>query len=116
MFYALISILFASIGQIALKYSLKSLALTNVSFNFKFITDVFLNWKIIASLSLYGFSAVLWVFSLSNFNLSYLYPLTGLTFILITLFSYLILKEPILSTQIIGIFLILAGIKLTLKI
>lgn len=110
MIYALISIAIASGGQAILKGSLNNLELKSLSFDFTFVTKVLTDWHILLGLGCYGFSAVLWLYALSNCNLSRIYPLTGLSFILVILISRFILGEAITTSQSVGIALIIIGL------
>lgn len=56
-----------------------------------------------------GIGFALWLYLLSQFQLNYIYPLSSILYILITVLSYVILNEPITGTKIAGILVITAG-------
>ncbi|MCL1848516.1 MAG: hypothetical protein FWF83_02435 [Clostridiales bacterium] len=60
---------------------------------------------------LYGVSFILYLAILPKFDLSYIFPLcTGIVYVLIVVFSRLVLKEAISAVQMAGIVLVLVGI------
>lgn len=113
----IISILFGVTAQLFLKRGVLNLGSFDFSFNglFGLIHRISQNIWLISGLFLFGISFFLWLFVLSRLKLSVAYPIsTSLSFILITLFSWLFLKEQLLPVQISGIFIILLGIFLLL--
>src|SRR3989338_1348563 len=73
------------------------------------------NIFLFTGLLLYAVSFFLYVFVLSRLQLHVVYPIAaGTTLVLITLASYLLLKETITIIQIIGIAAILIGVILVL--
>src|SRR3972149_6648369 len=60
---------------------------------------------ILVGLFSYGVSFILWLFVLSRLKLSIAYPFTALNIVLVTLLSYLFLKESISVLQIASIVL-----------
>lgn len=110
MLYALISIGVASLGQAVLKAALNSLSLTDSRLNLEFIFKIFTNFKVLIGLSLYFFSAVLWLYALSRHNLSRIYPLTSLSFIFVILLSRYVLGESVTLNQAVGFGVIILGI------
>ncbi|MDR1361615.1 MAG: hypothetical protein LBJ16_00170 [Holosporaceae bacterium] len=52
----------------------------------------------------------LWIYLLSQYDLSFLYPLSSLAFIVTTIAGWLFFSETISITRATGIFLILAGV------
>lgn len=67
---------------------------------------------ILTGLVSYGVSFILWLFVLSRLKLSIAYPFTALNIVLVTVVSYLFLKESISILQIVSIVLICTGIVL----
>jgi multidrug transporter EmrE-like cation transporter len=68
------------------------------------------NWKFILGIFLYAVSAILFVWSLKQGNLSVLYPVIATSYIWVSIFSFFILKEPFPVIKWLGIGLIIAGI------
>lgn len=110
--HAILSIMLASLGQIIIKGSLNNLGRTQDDLNLNFITSVFLNWKVLLGLGFYGLAAILWVYALSKYELSQLYLLTGLSFILVIFLAHFVLGEPVSLPQAAGTLLIFCGVTL----
>jgi uncharacterized membrane protein len=68
------------------------------------------NWFIIAGIAVYGVSSILFIPALRGGDLSVLYPLVASSYIWVSIWSVLFLKERMTALKIIGIILILAGI------
>lgn len=120
MLLLIIAILIGATGQILLKigvnqsislipevHSLRSLLLA---------VFIFLkNYKILSAIVLYSFGFFLWLFILIKFELSYVFPLMAIIYILILLFSWFFLKEDINTLRVIGTLLIALGILIVAK-
>ena len=52
---------------------------------------------------------ICWLYLLSKFNLSYIYPLGSLLYVLITILSYYVLGEPMTVLKLVGIGVIVSG-------
>lgn len=104
MVYFLISLsaIFAALGHTFLKLGASNH--TNIL--------SFINIYIFLGLLLYFISMILWIYSLSKVQLSVAFAFTMLTFILVYLFSWLFLGEPISKMAILGILFIGIGILL----
>ncbi len=95
-------------GQIFLKLSSKE-------FSFNPLTW-FTNYKFLIGIFLYAISAMLFVWSLKHANLSILYPIIATSYVWVTIFAVIFLKEPFPAIKWLGIGLIIAGVILiTLK-
>jgi drug/metabolite transporter (DMT)-like permease len=68
---------------------------------------------VFSGLILYVISTILWLMALSKTTLSFAYPFTALTFILVMLSSRVIFLESIPTLRYFGIVLIVLGILLT---
>jgi drug/metabolite transporter (DMT)-like permease len=69
-----------------------------------------LNFNVILGMFLYFISMLLFFYLLSNFRLSIVIPVTGLTYVLNLLAAYAIFHEKISAFQLLGMILVLAGI------
>lgn len=77
----------------------------------KYGFDNKINYIILIGLVMYIISFLLYMYLISKFNLTYIIPLcTGISYILIFIFSFLILKETIGILEMIGYFLIMLGV------
>jgi uncharacterized membrane protein len=63
-------------------------------------------------LVLFGLSAIVWLFALSRASLSFAYPFAALSYVLIVLFSVLVLHEDVPALRWIGVAFIVTGIML----
>lgn len=106
-FIVLFCAILGAFGQVFFKLSSGSFSL---SFN-----GLVKNWKFLIGATLYASSALLFVYSLKKGDLSILYPLIATSYIWVSIFSRIILKEPISILNVFGIGLILAGIGLIVR-
>jgi len=81
---------------------------------FKMAQGSFLSPFLYLGLFLYGFSTLLWVYSLKFLPLSKVYPFTFLTFALVLVLSYFLFNERLSPVNFVGIFLIVVGVVLTI--
>jgi drug/metabolite transporter (DMT)-like permease len=63
-------------------------------------------------LVLFGLSAIVWLFALSRASLSFAYPFAALSYVLIVLFSILVLHETVPPIRWFGVAFIVTGILL----
>jgi drug/metabolite transporter (DMT)-like permease len=63
-------------------------------------------------LVLFGLSAIVWLFALSRASLSFAYPFAALSYVLILVFSVLVLHETVQPLRWLGVALIVTGIVL----
>lgn len=76
------------------------------------IFQTLFSWRIIAGLSMYGFSVVSWLFILKRLPLSVAYPTLSLSYVAILAISVLFLGESFTFTKLAGIMCILFGVTL----
>ena len=57
------------------------------------------NFPLMAGYTLYGINTLMLVLALREGELSMLYPIIALTYVWVTLLSYMVLKEPATSTK-----------------
>ncbi|PAX45821.1 small multidrug resistance protein [Brunnivagina elsteri CCALA 953] len=70
-----------------------------------------LNFYLFGGICLYGISTIFYILVLGKFNLSVAYPLViGLTIVATTIASSIILREKIVTSQWIGVGLLISGI------
>jgi drug/metabolite transporter (DMT)-like permease len=68
------------------------------------------NWQIMAGYSLYGLSTVILIFALRDGELSLLYPVIALTYVWVTIASFVVFRETISPFKLLGIGTIVAGV------
>ncbi len=65
---------------------------------------------ILTGLFIYAAATVLWLYILTQADISYVYPLTSVVHIIMLLVALFIFKEHVYLTRWIGVFLITAGV------
>src|SRR3989344_1867393 len=100
------SMLLAIIGQFFLK---SGVLLSNLTPNVQSIVQTIISPFVLIGFLAYGTSSIIWLFVLQKFPLSVAYPALSLTYIAIVVISFYVLKEPLTSPKIFGVFLIIAG-------
>jgi len=104
-----ICILLGVVGQVLLKKGINEVAIAHPPL-FNLIIQSLLNPPVIAGFLLYGISAILWIIVLSRVDLSVAYPTISVGYVLILLFSWFYLKEPLNWGRVVGVLLISAGV------
>lgn len=107
---ALLVAICLSTGQLLFKQAAMSIGETAASFDL--IKQLVLNPWLFAGLVLYLLTTVVWVLLLRTAPVSVVYPVTGLSFLLVPLASHLIFGEAYSSRILLGGALICAGIAL----
>ncbi len=108
------SVLFATAGQVIIKLGLgKSQGLWSWS---PHALPAPLTLGVAGGLVIYGVGTLLWIAAISRSNISYLYPLASLNYILIALCGHFLLHEPLLAGRWIGIGIMSVGIVLLARV
>jgi multidrug transporter EmrE-like cation transporter len=108
-----IAIIGGAFAQISLKKGVNNL-------NDKFsISDIMKPWNwpkifsespyILVGLLLYVIGFVVWVAALTKFDVSFMYPMLSLAYVLVAVLSFVFLKESLGIYRIVGIALVTAG-------
>jgi len=108
----MICILGATAGQILMKMGIGQIdSIANVKslLNIVTLTKIFTNPYIILGLLSYGVSAILWLGAMSSLNVSFMYPLLSLAYVLTAVAAWLFLKESLSFVHWVGIILIVSG-------
>jgi multidrug transporter EmrE-like cation transporter len=104
----LTSIIMGAVGQILLKVGANRLG--SINFNIDGLVSIIKNYYIIIGLVLFGTSFLLWVKILTKNDLSYVYPMVSISYIIIILASRFLFNEPFTINKIIGIIAIICGV------
>jgi len=107
-----ICVLCASVGQIAWKSGMSQIGeIGSVGhlFSFNTLLLIITNPYVLLGLLCYGVAAILWLGALSTLNISFAYPLTSLSYVIIAIIALIFLKEHITLLQWLGIILIAGG-------
>lgn len=111
--FIILYVIFAVTGSTLLKYG--GLEHVKSLFTVPFV-NINVSWVTLIGFISYGISFLLYTILLNKFDLSFISPLTvALVYILLMVTAFIIFKEPITTTKIIGCSLILIGILLMIK-
>lgn len=108
----LIVAIFSNVSaQISLRFGMRTIDINRRSKFIEKVLEVSGNRYVWQGLILYGISFTLYLYILSKFEVSYIYPIiTASIFILLITFSSLLLNEPITVKKVAGILIIIVGI------
>ncbi len=104
----LTSIAFGAAGQILLKMGVNKLGSIQLSMNG--LLSILKNLYIWIGLVLFGASFLLWLKILSKNDLSYVYPMVSLNYVIIIVASRFLFNEPLTANKVIGTVIIVAGV------
>ena len=105
----LAGIAFASLGQISWKWGMNiEGAVTKLDLDT--LMSMIMNPYVVLGLAMYGLSTLCWLIALSRKDLSYVYPFTILTFIIVLLTSKFLFNEELPVLRIIGTLIVIFGI------
>jgi multidrug transporter EmrE-like cation transporter len=112
--YILGTILFTVYGQIVVKWqvSLAGPMPTEIVERAIFMLKLLFNPWILSSLTGAFLAFLCWVGAMTKFELSYAYPFTSLSFVLVLVMSAVFFRESVNVPKILGIVFIFAGILL----
>lgn len=79
------------------------------------LVRIFTNHRVLAGMSLYVISMVLWLGALSNLKLSFMYPLLSLSYVLTAISAFLFLGESLTLINWVGISLVVGGCLLIIR-
>ena len=120
-FFILAASILTTVGaQLFLKKGVLGLGNLNFSLSFSsifsFIVRILQSGWLMAGLSLFGISFLVWILVLSKLQLNIAYPVVvSVNFLLITVASWFLFKEYLAFWQILGIAFIILGVFLLLK-
>lgn len=114
----LVCVLIGAFGQIVWKQGMSSMdKITNVEelLNFKTIFNIFINRYILFGIVLYGSAFILWLAAMSTLDISFMYPLLSLAYVVTTVFAVSFLGEVVTFSRWAGIALVVIGCVLIAK-
>jgi len=107
----LLTTLFGAFGQILIKIGMNNIGEVELKDVFgKKLFSILINPYILSGSILFFLSMLLWLFVLSKADLNFSYPFLSMGFILVMILSFLLLKESIPITRIVGIIIVLVGL------
>jgi len=104
-----ISIILGVAGQLTMKWGTSQISATGLSVISQLI-KYFTHIPILMGLMFYVLSAVVWLFAISRVQLSVAYPMVASGYVLVVLFAWLLLNEPLTTLKIIGLLTIVTGV------
>lgn len=112
-FYILLSIIPGVISELIIKWKMSNIMFhASDTIYDKFSTAFFMLFDpyILIALTLLLFAGLAWMIVMTKFDISYAYPFTILSFVLILIFSAFLFHEPITWQKIVGLLFIATGI------
>lgn len=113
----LTSVFLGALGQIFLKIGANQLKTFSLSLD-KIISTFFkviFTPYVFLGLIFFGLSFFLWVKVLTQAELSYAYPLVSLSYVIVSLASWLFFKEGLSLGRVSGLFFIILGVSLIVR-
>jgi uncharacterized membrane protein len=110
----LIAVIFSSIGQVFWKLGMRDLG-PIINYDLSIILKIFTNLFVDIGLLCYAISTIFWLISLSKEDLGYVYPFIAGTYILVLIFSWLILNESFGLNRSIGAVIVLLGLVVIIR-
>ena len=102
------SILLNAFGQVSLKYGMNAYGSVDFS-DLKKVVFMFFQPFVFVGLCLYVISTIFWLVSLSNADLSFIYPLNAVSFVLVAILARVVFKEYFNLTKLAGFFFVMLG-------
>ena len=113
-----ICIFAGAIGQYCWKFAMSNMDEIDCIgdlLQFKALFEIFTNKWVLLGLVLYAGSMVLWLGALSTLDVSFMYPLLSLGYVITAILAFVFLKETITMERWCGIFLVVAGCFLIIR-
>jgi drug/metabolite transporter (DMT)-like permease len=114
----LVCVVFGALGQISMKTGMGQVRQINSFsdlFNPNTIRDIFGNFYVLGGLFFYIVATFLWLGALSTLNVSSIYPLLSLGYVLTAILAIVFLGEVVTSSGWCGIALVVIGCVLILR-
>lgn len=108
------SILFAVVGHLLIKFGLNAVAKTAVLNEglVQRLLRYLLQPAVLLGLGIYAIGTLLWVFAVSKREISYLFPLSAMNYVLVAIGGMVLFGEGIPSSRWVGIAVVVAGVVL----
>ncbi|MDF2690484.1 MAG: rane protein [Gammaproteobacteria bacterium] len=110
--YVAFTVLCTVIGQLIIKWQMSYIGALPIGISPKIlvILKLMTNFWILGALFLAYLASLSWMIAMTKLPLSYAYPFTSLSILLVFIAGALFFKEPVQLLQIIGVSLIILGI------
>jgi uncharacterized membrane protein len=108
-FLILLQIIIVSSSQLLLKNGVSRLEFDQPLL--QLFVSIITNWHIVCGTIGFALALLMWLYLLSQFDVSFLYPLsTSLTFVLVAVGGWIFLAENVSLSRVVGIILITIGV------
>lgn len=111
-FLVLIAVCFSVTGELLLKQGMNRVGMITLASLGTVLPKMFQTWPLYAGLGSIMIGAAFWLTAISRVDLSWAYPLLAIGYILVLIFSALILREPVSLIRWIGALVIVIGVYL----
>jgi drug/metabolite transporter (DMT)-like permease len=108
----LVAICLTVTGELLLKHGMNRIGVLNLTALLPTIPKIVRNPFVLGGFAFIGAGAVFWLAVISRVDLSFAYPMLSLGYILVLLFSALILREPVSGIRWLGAVVICIGVYL----
>lgn len=102
-------------GQIYMKRGMTEIPINNTHDLFSNVRTILLSPHVIIGLLFYGVATFLWLGALSQLEVSYMYPLLSLGYVLTAILACVFIHEEITLLRWVGILLIVVGCFLVIR-
>ena len=111
------TIAFTVYGQIILKWRMQLYQVlpSGLVEKFLFLVKLLLDPFVLSGFGSAFIASLFWMAAMTKFELSYAYPFTSLSFVLVFIISILVFGEAVSIGKVIGLLLIIAGVIVTSK-
>jgi len=103
------SVVLSSAGQTLLKIGLERSGTARITGALAFVSAAFSSGYVWAGLALFAGSVLVWMRVLSTSQLSWSYPLLGLSYVFVALLGWIVFGEHLGAGRLLGIGLVIAG-------
>ena len=107
-----ICVVFSAVGQILMKTGMNQVGEINSIqqlLDFKMLFSIFTNLYVICGLLCFVGQLVIWLAAMSTLNISFMYPLASLVYVLTAVIAVVFLHEDVSLVRWAGIFLVVGG-------
>jgi len=107
----MVCVILGAFGQIAMKHGMNDVGKEGISklTSIKGLFNIFTNKFVFTGCLFYVFGLILWLFALSMLEVSFIYPLISIGYVLTAVLAFVFLKEQVTTLRWAGIALIVIG-------
>ncbi len=106
------SILLAVTGQLMMKKGMMAVGAFPINQLLSRLIPMFMNPYVFFGFACFGLSSVFWLAVLARFEISMVYPMVSVAYVLVALFSMIFFKESVTLVRWLGIAIIIFGVVL----